>query len=266
MARQNFDVVMRYILKFEGGYVNDFHDPGGETNYGITQRTYDAWNRRKGHGKKSVRDITKAEAVEIYREQYAGNVRFDDLPAGVDFAVLDFAINSGETRAVQMLQGILGVRQDGRLGVQTLDAVSGWDAEELVQKLCDARLAFVRRLNTWKRYGRGWSSRIRQVRDVATAMAAQDAPPETVDCAGDGHVRAKGAQSLVASIGASRRSKGAVAGFAGTALAAIPEAMEMARPAQELADFARYAGLIGLLVVACALVYIIWVRSHAVKD
>ena len=266
MARQNFDVVMRYILKFEGGYVNDPHDPGGETNYGITQRTYDAWNRRKGRGKKSVRDITKAEAVEIYREQYAGNVRFDDLPAGVDFAVLDFAINSGEKNAVPILQRLLGVRQDGRIGVQTLDAVSGWDAAELVQKLCDARLAFVRRLNTWKRYGRGWSSRIKQVRDVATAMAAQDAPPETVDCAGNEHIRAKGAQSLTASIGASRRSKGAVAGVAGTALAAIPEAMELARPAQELADFARYAGLVGLLIVACALGYIIWVRCHAVKD
>lgn len=263
MAKENFQQALRWVLQHEGFFVDHPKDPGGATNRGITQRTYDAFRRSRGETPRDVRAIEEAEVRQIYREQYADAVWFDRLPSGLDYALFDFAVNSGPARAVKALQGIVGVRADGIMGNRTLAAVKAHDSGQVITLLCDARQRFVRSLRTYKTFGKGWERRIAEVRHKGLALAKGQAP-------GDDNLsetpKADGAQSLTASIGASRRSKGAVAGVAGTALAAIPEAMEMARPAQELADFARYAGLVGLLIVACALGYIIWVRCHAVKD
>ena len=240
MAKDNFPQALRWVLQHEGFFVDHPKDPGGATNRGITQRTYDAFRRSRSETPRDVRAIEEAEVRQIYREQYADAVWFDRLPSGLDYALFDFAVTSGPARAVK-----------------------AHDSGQVITLLCDARQRFVRSLRTYKTFGKGWERRIAEVRHKGLALAKGQAP-------GDDNLsetpKADGAQSLTASIGASRRSKGAVAGVAGTALAAIPEAMEMARPAQELADFARYAGLVGLLIVACALGYIIWVRCHAVKD
>ena len=37
--KANFDACMAEVFKYEGGYVNDQHDPGGETNLGISSLT-----------------------------------------------------------------------------------------------------------------------------------------------------------------------------------------------------------------------------------
>ena len=263
MAKENFPQALYWVLQHEQGYVNHPKDPGGATNRGITQRTYDAFRRDRGEATRDVHGIEEGEVRQIYREQYADAVWFDRLPSGLDYALFDFAVNSGPARAVKALQGIVGVRADGIMGNRTLAAAKARDSGQLITLLCDARQRFVRSLRTYKTFGRGWERRIAEVLRKGLALAKGTTLDE--DNAG-ATPKADGAQSLTASIGASRRSKGAVAGVAGTALAAIPEAMEMARPAQELADFARYAGLVGLLIVACALGYIIWVRCHAVKD
>ena len=120
----------------------------------------------------------------------------------------------------------------------------------------------MRSLKTWKTFGRGWQRRVEQVRTQALALASGQPPADAVPAV-MGSGKADGAQSLAGSIAASKRSKGAVVGLVSTAFAALPEAMEAARPAQEFVDFARYAGWIGLVIVACALVYIIWERSRA---
>lgn len=264
MAKDNFPQALRLVLADEGGVSNHPADRGGLTNKGITQATYDAWRELHGRPPRSVRAIEHAEVDAIYREQYADAVWFDRLPSGLDYALFDFAVNSGPARAVKALQGIVGVRADGIMGNRTLAAAKARDSGQLITLLCDARQRFVRSLRTYKTFGKGWERRIAEVErkgvTLAEGLIPANSPPS------GGTPKADGRQSLSASIGASRRSKGAVAGVAGTALAAIPEAMEMARPAQELADFARYAGLVGLLIVACALGYIIWVRCHAVKD
>lgn len=263
--KSNFEQAYRWILQHEGGYVNHPKDPGGATNKGITQRTYDAYRTGSGMPRQDVRNIGNPEVRAIYENQYAIPIWFDRLPAGVDYALFDFAVNSGPARAVQFLQRLVGARADGIVGSQTLVKVLVVDAQSLITRLCDARLKYMRSLKTWKTFGRGWQRRVEQVRTQALALASGQPPADVVPTV-TGSGKADGVQSLAGSIAASKRSKGAVAGVAGTALAAIPEAMEMARPAQELADFARYAGLVGLLIVACALGYIIWVRCHAVKD
>lgn len=162
--------IQSYIFASEGGYVDHPKDPGGATNYGITINTLKAW-RGKPVSKQDVRNLTKAEAAEIYEAQYWKAVGADKLPEGLDYAVADYGINSGPARAVKDLQRVLGVSADGVIGVQTLNALKGKSAVKLIEDLCERRLAFIRGLGTYKTFGRGWESRISSVQRKATALA-----------------------------------------------------------------------------------------------
>ncbi len=158
--KQNYLIIQPWILAYEGGFVNHPKDPGGATNQGVTQRTYDAYRRRIGHATQSVRLIDNVERDTIYRVQYWDAIKGDDLPSGVDAAVYDFAVNSGPSRAAKYLQRIVGVKQDGVIGLQTLDAVARMDSTQVIGRLCVDRIAFLRGLSTWPTFGKGWTRRV----------------------------------------------------------------------------------------------------------
>lgn len=160
------------VLKHEGGYVNHPADPGGATNKGVTQKTYDGWRDKQGLPRQSVRNIADSEVQAIYRRDYWDAVRGDDLPAGVDYAVFDFAVNSGINRASRFLQDVVRVAADGKIGPATLAAVKAMEARDVVNRLCDARMAFLRGLNTFPTFGRGWTARVDEVRVKALGWAA----------------------------------------------------------------------------------------------
>lgn len=192
--RANRVQVLDWIGLSEGGYVNDPDDPGGPTDRGITQRTFDAWNAAHGRPARPVRGITKAEADEILGAQYLDSVRFDDLPSGVDYAVADYAVNSGPGRAAKVLQRILGVPDDGVIGAVTLAALAQRNPEDVIIAICQERMRFMRRLPTWRRFGRGWTMRV---------MGANDGPQ--LDDIGviDRAVRlARGAEAIPAPVSA----------------------------------------------------------------
>nr|WP_281004920.1 putative peptidoglycan-binding domain-containing protein [Mesorhizobium kowhaii] len=86
-------------------------------------------------------------------------------------------MNSGPGRAAKTLQAALGVAQDGRIGPATLAAARAKPADVTIDALCDARLAFLKRLPTWATFGRGWSDRVKSVRVQALLMSAQPAAP-----------------------------------------------------------------------------------------
>jgi lysozyme family protein len=166
----NFPACLDIVLAKEGGYVDHPADPGGATNLGITFATLSAW---RGHPitKADVAALTKAEAGEIYRAKYWNPTRCADLPAGLDLAVFDYGVNSGVGRPARALQKILGVPQDGVIGPVTLAAIKQRDPRELIEALCDERLRFLRSLPTWGVFGRGWTSRVEDVRVRARGMA-----------------------------------------------------------------------------------------------
>lgn len=158
--QENFSASLAFVLAIEGGFVNHPKDPGGATNMGVTQAVFSAHLSRKGMADRSVRHIAEAEVAEIYRVQYWDRVRGDDLPAGVDYAVFDLAVNSGVSRAAKMLQAVVGVAQDGVIGEMTLDAVKAMPAADVVRELCRDRMAFLKRLKHWPTFGRGWTRRV----------------------------------------------------------------------------------------------------------
>ena len=164
------DICIPRILKHEGGYVNHPNDPGGPTNKGITIATYRRYINQHGTID-DIKRLTTAEAVEVYRHQYWNKVKADELPVGVDYAVSDFAVNSGPSRAARYLQACVGVAQDGQIGPKTIAAVAGVSPERLVDDICDRRMAFLRALSTWSKFGKGWTRRVSEVRADSLADA-----------------------------------------------------------------------------------------------
>lgn len=158
--RENQKIVLGWIGLSEGGYVNHPRDPGGPTDRGITQATFDAWNAAHRRPRRPVRGISKEEADAIIVSQYLDPVKFDQLPAGIDYAVADFAVNSGPRRAVIELQRILGVADDGIVGNKTLAAIKEWNIPELIALYGSARMAYLRGLKTWPTFGDGWRARV----------------------------------------------------------------------------------------------------------
>lgn len=175
MSAANLGHALSLIFGSEGAFTDNRADPGNwtggkvgvgslhGTKYGIAANTYPDLD---------IKNLTLADATEIYRRDYASKIRFDDLPAGVDYATLDYAVNSGPQKAAMDLQHVAGVDSDGQIGPKTLAAVKAIDPTIAINNLCDRRLAFLKRLRTWMKFGKGWSRRIATVRSEALRMIA----------------------------------------------------------------------------------------------
>ena len=170
MSDARFAAALAVVLRHEGGFVHHPLDPGGATNLGITRATLAA-HRGRPVSVAAVRALTEAEAGEIYRRRYWAAVKADALPAGLDLAVFDLAVNSGPGRAARLLQRALGVREDGVIGPETLAAAASRDAAATVRALTEERLRFLQRLKTWKTFGRGWRRRVEDVEAESLRLA-----------------------------------------------------------------------------------------------
>ena len=167
-----FEVCLPRVLRHEGGEVNDRHDPGGHTNMGVTQGTLNAWRRLKGLPRISVSQLTFEERDAIYRFQYWDKCRCDELPAGVDYAVFDAAVNSGPGRGARWIQRAVGVEADGAVGAITIAAAKEANPVVTINRMLDDRMNFLRSLKHWWRFKNGWTRRVREVRADALEDAA----------------------------------------------------------------------------------------------
>lgn len=172
---RNFARALALILKSEGGWSDNPADPGGATMKGVTLANFRRYVKANAT-KADLRGISDAQVAVVFRRFYWDAVLAAELPDGVDYAVFDFAVNSGPGRAAKYLQAAVGVAQDGRIGPATLAAVKAEPAGVIIDALCDERLAFLLRLPTWATFGRGWSDRVKSVRVQALLMSAQRPP------------------------------------------------------------------------------------------
>ncbi len=175
--KDNFETCLAETLSHEGGWADHPKDPGGATMKGVTIATFARFKGRQVT-RAELRAISDADLRAIYRQGYWSPVRGDDLPAGLDLAAFDPAVNSGVSRAVRWLQVALGVKADGVMGQQTLAAAQAAPPVEAVQRACAARMGFLRGLRTWGTFGKGWSRRVASIEAVAVrmALAARAAP------------------------------------------------------------------------------------------
>jgi lysozyme family protein len=150
-----FNRALQLVLRHEGGLVDNPKDPGGLTNFGISQRAYP---------KLDIRKLTQADASEIYRRDYWDKIHGDDLPEPLAIALFDTAVNVGWPRAILMLQESLGVTVDGNIGPQTLAACA---RPEALVWFSAARVRFYVANRNYSVFGLGWIRRT-----ISTALEA----------------------------------------------------------------------------------------------
>lgn len=120
------EFIRHLITDTEGGYVNDPDDPGGETNFGITQITADVY----GLGRVST--LTFSDAVLAYRKMFA-DWKIDKITNYVLFKlIVDSCVNHGSHNTIRWLQNSLGLKRDGILGNETLGALDKAKYEDIV--------------------------------------------------------------------------------------------------------------------------------------
>ena len=170
--KDNFEACLSMLLKHEGGYVNHPKDPGGETNLGVTRKVWEQWIGKPA-GKDAMKKLTVADVAPLYKKLYWDKVKGDDLPSGVDWAVFDWAVNSGTGRAAKALQKIVGVEPDGGIGAATVAAVKKADPATVIKKLALMRENFYRNLPTFGTFGRGWLRRNDETLEVALSMVSK---------------------------------------------------------------------------------------------
>ena len=154
-----FDDAVEIVLTHEGGYVDHPNDPGGETKFGISKRSYPAVD---------IKNLTRAQAKAIYKRDFWDKVRGDDFPIGVGLCIFDFAVNAGVDRAVRILQMTVGTVQDGKLGNLTIGKANTLHRNDLIERFTANRILYYTSLRTFKSFGRGWTRR--SIETMSTAL------------------------------------------------------------------------------------------------
>jgi len=162
-----FDSIIEMVLEHEGGYVDHPTDPGGETKYGVSKRAYPDVD---------IKSLTIEEAKEIYRNDYWNRIKGDKLPAGVACVVVDYAVNSGVSRASKALQRACGIKKngDGIIGPHSLSAtwvtVRNTSEEAVINAVTKQRQEFIRNLSIYETFGKGWERRITETHEKALGL------------------------------------------------------------------------------------------------
>lgn len=139
-----FDRAFSFTLKWEGGRVDNIHDPGGRTNLGVTQATFNAWRDSQGQPREDVFNITRQEAAEIAKVRYWDAMGLDDIAArdeNLAVALFDWGYHSGVQNVINRTAGMTTAEQ-----VNT------------------ARMEFLTSLSNFNHFGRGWVRRVEDLR------------------------------------------------------------------------------------------------------
>lgn len=149
----NFDQAFDRLMGHEGGYVNDPNDPGGETKWGVSKRSYPDLD---------IKNLTKDDAKAIFRRDFWDVINGDKVPDGVAWQLADFAYHSGAETAIRYYQRALGVADDGHWGPISQAAADSTSESDQIMGLIAERLDFLTKLQNWRFAGKGWARRMAQ--------------------------------------------------------------------------------------------------------
>jgi lysozyme family protein len=144
----NFDQAFDRLIGNEGNYTPGVGDPGGETKYGISKRSYPAVD---------IKNLTIDGAKEIYLRDFWNPI--GDADPTIKFQVFDFAVNSGISTAIRKLQAAIGVADDGHWGPISASKLAAIPVPQVLMRFIAQRLRFWTALSLWPTFGRGWANR-----------------------------------------------------------------------------------------------------------
>lgn len=146
-----FDAAIARLLDNEGRYTRGIGDPGGETKFGISKRSYP---------KLDIKNLTREQAIGIYLADFWTPIDGENQPVGVGFQMLDFAVNSGVVTALKALQRAIGVQDDGVFGPVSYAALQAQSSTDTIMLLLAERIDLMTSLRNWQTAGIGWMRRI----------------------------------------------------------------------------------------------------------
>lgn len=161
MTARIWNSAFELLLANEGGLVDDKNDSGGQTKYGISKKAYPELD---------IPSLTMQQAKDIYYRDYWARCKCDYLPDALSVAVFDYAVNSGNIRAIKDLQLALGVKADGIIGNQTIGTANRVPLKPVIEDIHRRRLVFMKSLKGWKYYGNGWGNRVKRVQKFCEGL------------------------------------------------------------------------------------------------
>lgn len=154
MTASNFERSIPILLEEEGGLADNPKDPGGLTNFGISQRAYPHLD---------IRALTREGAAAIYARDYWSACGADRVPWPLCLFVLDHGVNAGAVASIKCLQRAAHVGADGKIGAETLAAVQGANLRSLCRQFNVERCRYYMSLSGFQTFGLGWLGRVASV-------------------------------------------------------------------------------------------------------
>lgn len=162
-----------FILKWEGGFVDDPDDLGGATNRGVTIGTYATYCKKKGYPAPTVerlKNLSEKDWAEILKTLYWDRWKADDIKSqSVANILVDWVWASG-VNGIKIPQQVLGVTVDGIVGTKTLAALNARNPKELFEEIKEARVQFIedicRKRPANNKFKKGWLNRINNLQYV----------------------------------------------------------------------------------------------------
>lgn len=170
------ELLVPYILKWEGGFVNDPADQGGATNMGVTISTW----RQVGYDKDGdgdidvadLRQLTQHDVVQkVLKPHYWDRWKADSIKSQkIANILVDWVWGSG-SHGILIPQRLLGVKVDGIVGEKTLEALNAQDPDKFFQAVFDARKKFLNDITISrpanKRFLKGWLNRLEDLKRLS---------------------------------------------------------------------------------------------------
>ena len=157
----SFEKALSFTLSWEGGWVDNPNDPGGETNFGISKNSYPVID---------IKNLTREKAGEIYRKDYWDKGQCYLLPNPVNIVHFDACVNAGITQANRLLQRAAVTQDDGIIGPMTLQAVEDCNPKELAFACIRERNTFyhtlVDRKPKFNDFINGWLNRTKALKEL----------------------------------------------------------------------------------------------------
>lgn len=170
LESEKFEKAVGFIFNHEGGFQNNPNDPGNYangkligTNMGISAKAFPQFD---------IQNLSRDTAKSIYKQEFWDRIKGESLPEPVALVAMNIAVMSGTGRAAQFLQEEFPeLKKDRAIGPKTLQAIRERDPIELAHSLLDKHLAYMKSLPQWQSFGRGWSRRVEELREMINERA-----------------------------------------------------------------------------------------------
>jgi len=180
LTLNSFQKALEITLEFEGGYSNHSADPGGATNHGVTQPTYNEYRALARLTSQSVKLITDSEVKDLYYNLFWRRASCHLLPEELAILHFDTAVNFGCTGANRQLQEAVGAFRDGIIGKKTLALISQKATEDIIKNYLHIRERHYKNDANFSVFGEGWLNRLNSLKSSLNPMQTQTTQTQTL--------------------------------------------------------------------------------------